>query len=54
MKEYQTIVLNGYSTKHKIDALLQELADQGFTIHSTIMGNIIILERDKDVNKTSK
>lgn len=43
-KEYQSVVLNGYTTKFFLDKALNELAEKGFVIHSTIMGNIIILE----------
>ena len=48
MKEYKSIILNGYTTKNKLDELLKELADQGYIIHSTIMGNIVIMVRDVD------
>jgi len=46
MKEYASVVLNGYTTKFFLDKALNELAKEGYTIHSTIMGNIIILERE--------
>lgn len=47
MKIYESIVLNGYTTKTKLDSLLNDLAKQGFTINCTIMGNIIILEKEE-------
>lgn len=54
MKEYKSIVLNGYTTKPKLDSLLKEYADQGFIIHSTIMGNILIMERgSRNIHVTS-
>ena len=46
MKEYKVIVLNGYTTKFFLDKALNELAIEGFIIHSTVMGNIIILEKE--------
>lgn len=46
MKQYKTVVLNGYSTKKKVDELLNDLAKEGYQIHSTVMGNIIIMERE--------
>jgi len=45
-KEYRTVVLNGYTTKFFLDKALNELAEEGFRIHSTVMEHIIILEKD--------
>ena len=47
MKEYQTLILNGYTIKEKLDKLLNDLAMQGYTIYSTLGHNIIIMERDR-------
>lgn len=54
MTEYQSVVLNGYTTKGHLDKALNELAKEGFVIHSTIMGNIIIMVKGEVDENPSK
>jgi hypothetical protein len=56
LKEYESIVLNGYTTKPFLDKALKELTDKGFQISCTIMGNMLIMEREvqKEQPKTLK
>lgn len=53
MKKYQTVIVKYDSTKLYLDKEINDLASDGYVIHSIIMQNIILMEKDIDDDKVA-
>ena len=46
MKQYQSVIINGYTTEKALNEHLNRLAREGYSICFTVRGNIILLEKE--------